>query len=81
VRSCSSAIDRATVTTGDSEITGKIRYAGPVLTAWNNNICPPAPRRPIRAPYKTDRPSCCRRHPTRRNANSAGGIIVSAHTA
>ena len=36
------AMDRAMVTTGDNAMTGKIRYVGPVCTAWNSNICPPA---------------------------------------
>ncbi len=56
MRSCSHSSDSAMVTTGDSAISGKMRYVGPVWTAWKSSICPPAPVSPMTTPSSTERP-------------------------
>ncbi len=68
------------VSAGDSEINGKIRYVGPILTAWNSSIWPPAPRMPMARPSAIERLSCISFQPTRRSSSNAGGIMVNAHT-
>ena len=50
VRSRNSANDSTMVMTGDSEMIGKMKYAGPIVSALNSSICPPAPSRPIARP-------------------------------
>src|ERR1700730_8697976 len=79
-RSLRNSIDNAMVITGDNAMIGKIRYVGPVCTAWNSSICPPAPVNPINDPSRMDLGSRSTRQPARCIAYSAGGIMVSAHT-
>ena len=50
VRSRSSANDSAMVMAGDSEMIGKMKYAGPMVSALNSSIWPPAPNNPIVMP-------------------------------
>jgi hypothetical protein len=40
-----------TVITGESDTRGKIRYAGPLASAWNSRSWPPAPVSPAISPY------------------------------
>ncbi len=40
----------STVITGDRDTIGKIRYAGPLDSAWNSRSCPPAPVSPAMSP-------------------------------
>jgi hypothetical protein len=50
VRSRSSANDSAIVIAGDSEMMGKMNYAGPMVSALNSSIWPPAPNKPMMRP-------------------------------
>ena len=38
------------VMAGDSEMIGKMKYAGPMVSALNSSIWPPAPNKPMVMP-------------------------------
>jgi hypothetical protein len=50
IRSRSRTMAMITVIAGEIDTIGKMRYAGPMVSAWKSSSCPPAPVSPISSP-------------------------------
>src|SRR5678815_5263095 len=79
-RSRSIRNDITMVMAGDNEMIGKMKYAGPMVSALNSSIWPPAPNNPMVRPYAMARGETSSFQPLRASTNTAGGTMVSDHT-